>query len=103
MKNKYLTKQQKNDIAISILYDWALEGRRGYPSMITVSSRLSVGFTSQFDMFNMYAILLQLRTMMSEIEYTYVLSTYTHICPVDVKSYATKHGFHILPTKVITP
>lgn len=102
MKNKYLTKQQKNDIAISILYDWALGGRE-CPSMITVSSRLSVGFTSQFDMFNMYAILLQLRTMMDEIEYIYALSTYTHICPVDVKSYATKHGLHISPTKVITP
>ena len=103
MKNKYLTKQQKNDIAISILYDWALCGRREYPSMITVGSRLSVGFTSQFDTFSMYAILLQLRTMMSEIEYIYALSTYTHIYPVAVKSYATKHGFHISPMKVITP
>lgn len=103
MKNKYLTKTQKNDIAISILYDWALEGRRECPSLITVGSRLSIEFTSQFDMFSMYAILLRLRTMMDEIEYIYVLSTYTHICPVDVKSYATKHGFHILPMKVITP
>lgn len=103
MKNKYLTKQQKNDIAISILYDWALEGRREYPSMITVGSRLSVGFTSQFDTFSMYAILLQLRTMMGDIEYKYVSTTYTHICPVDVKSYAEEHGFHISPMKVITP
>lgn len=79
MKNKYLTKQQKNDIAISILYDWALEGRREYPSMITVGSRLSVGFTSQFDTFNMYAILLQLRTMMSEIEYICVVNLYTYM------------------------
>lgn len=102
MKNKYLTKKQKNDIAISILYDWALGGRE-YPSLITVGSRLSIGFTSQFDMFSMYAILLQLRTMMGDIEYKYALPTYTHICPVYVKSYATKHGFHISPMKVITP
>ena len=103
MKNKYLTKKQKNDIAVSILYDWSLCGRREYPSMITVGSRLSIGFTNQFDMFNMYTMLLHLLTMMNDIEYKYVLPSYTHIRPIDVKSYATKHGFHISPMEVITP
>ena len=103
MKNQYLTKQQKNDIAISILYDWALEGRKEYPSVLTVSSRLSADFLSKFNIPDIYRLLIRLRTMMDEIEYIYVLSTYKHICPVDVKSYATKHGFHIIPMKDITP
>lgn len=102
MKNKYLTKKQKNDIAISILYDWSLGGRE-YPSMITVDSRLSVGFTSQFDMFNMYAILLHLRTMMNDIEDEYMLIGFRNIHPTFVEYYAKEHGFHISPMKVITP
>lgn len=74
MKNRYLTKQQKNDIAISILYDWALEGRKEYPSVLTVSSRLSADFLSKFNIPDIYCLLIRLRTMMDEIEYIYVVN-----------------------------
>lgn len=74
MKNRYLTKQQKNDIAISILYDWALEGRKEYPSVLTVSSRLSADFLSKFNIPDIYRLLIRLRTMMDEIEYICVVN-----------------------------
>lgn len=102
MKNKYLTKQQKNDIAVSILYDWSL-GDRNYPIISTVDSRLSVRFTSQFNEFDTYTILTRLRTMMNDIEEEYPLTSWMNIHYTFVKTYAEEHGFHISPMKVITP
>ena len=102
MKNKYLTKKQKNDIAISILYDWSF-GNRDYPSILTIASRISIEFTSQFDTFNVYKLLTRLRTMMNDIEDEYVLTGFRNIHPTFVEYYAKEHGFHISPMKVITP
>lgn len=102
MKNKYLTKQQKNDIAVSILYDWSF-GNRDYPSIYTVASRISIEFTSQFDSFNIYVILSQLRTMMNDISNEYILLNCKNINPALVETYAKENSLHISPMKVITP
>lgn len=99
MKNKYLTKQQKNDIAISILYDWSL-GDRDYPTISTVGSRIGVEFAIQFNMADIYHLLTRLRTMMSDIEDEFVLTGFRNIHPTFVEVYAKEHGFHISPMKV---
>ena len=84
MKNKYLTKKQKNDIAISILYDWSF-GNRDYPSISTVASRISIDFINKFNLTYVYKLLTRLRTMMDDIEDEYVL---TGFHPTFVEYYA---------------
>ena len=101
MKNKYLTKQQKNDIAISILYDWSF-GNRDYPSISTVASRISIDFISKFHLNYVYKLLARLRTMINDIEDEYMLTGFRNIHPTFVEYYAKEYGFHISPMKVIT-
>lgn len=101
MKNKYLTKKQKNDIAISILYDWSF-GNRDYPSISTVASRISIDFISKFNLTYVYKLLTRLRTMMNDIEDEYVLTGFRNIHPTFVEYYAKEHGFHISPMNVLT-
>lgn len=102
MKNKYLTKKQKNDIAISILYDWSF-GNRDYPSISTVASRISIDFISKFHLNYVYKLLARLRTMINDIEDEYVLTGFRNIHPTFVEYYAKEHCFHISPMKVIMP
>lgn len=80
MKNKYLTKKQKNDIAISILYDWSF-GNRDYPSISTVASRISIDFINKFHLNYVYKLLARLRTMINDIEDEYVLTGFRNIHP----------------------
>lgn len=99
MKNRYLTKKQKNDIAISVLYDWSL-GDRDYPTLSTVDSRIGVKFTIQFNMADIYHLLTRLRTMMNDIEDEYALISFRNIHPTFVETYAKENGSHISPMKV---
>lgn len=100
MKNKYLTKQQQNDIVISILYDWSLRDR-DYPSISTVSSRISVEFISKFDNVNLYKLLTKIRKILFNITVEYALVNYINVKPKLIQQYAKEKGFHIIPMKVI--
>lgn len=101
MKNKYMTKQQKQDIAISILYDWSL-GDKGFPQVNDILTRLNNGFMRSFRCFNTYKLLVLIETMMTIIEEKYAVTHYRHINSTLVELYAKEHGFHISPMKVIT-
>lgn len=102
MKNKYMTKQQKRDIAISILYDWSL-GLKEFPQVNDILTRLSGSFMRSFRCFNTYKLLSLIEIMMTMVEEEYMVAHYRHINPMFVELYAEEHGFHISPMKVITP
>lgn len=100
MKNRYLTKQQKNDIAVSILYDWSL-GQKEYPSALTINARLRVGVISRFIQFDTYQLLRRMRNIMREIVDKHMLLFYFSIDDKLIKAYAKENGLHILPMKVM--
>ena len=100
MKNRYLTKQQRRDIAISILYDWA-KGVKDYPQVSIVVNSLSNDFMRSFECFNTYKVLTMIRDMMYDVQKNYILVFYRNITPVHVQLYAEKHNLHILPTSEI--
>lgn len=100
MKNRYLTKQQRRDVAISILYDWA-KGGKEYPETNTVLTRLSNDLMRSFECFNIYKVLTMIRDMMYDVQKNYILVFYRNITPVHVQLYAEKHNLHILPTSEI--
>ena len=100
MKNRYLTKQQRRDVAISILYDWA-KGGKEYPEINTVLTRLSNDFMRSFECFNTYKIVTMIRDMMYDVQNNYMLVFYRHITSTQVRLYANKHNLHISPMKEI--
>lgn len=100
MKNKYLTKQQRRDIAISILYDWS-KGGKAYPQTSDIVMRLNNDFMRSFECFNTYKIVTMIRDMMYNIQDNYMLVFYRSITPTQVQLYANKHNLHISPMKVI--
>lgn len=100
MKNKYMTKQQKQDIAISILYDWSLGDKR-FIEINDILTRLHSDFIHNFRYFNTYKLLSLIRIMAIDIEDEYTLTNYRNIHPTFVKLYAKENGLHISPMKVI--
>lgn len=94
MKNRYLTKQQRRDIAISILYDWS-KGGKEYPQTSTVLMRLSNDFMRSFECFNTYKIVTTIQDMMYDVQKHYMLVFYRNITPTHVRLYANKHNLHI--------
>lgn len=100
MKNKYMTKQQKNDIAISILYDWSL-GNKEFLQINDILTRLNNGFMRSFRCFNTYKLLSLIRIMIIDIEDEYMLTNFRNIHSTFVEIYAEEHNFHISPMKVI--
>ena len=100
MKNKYMTKQQKRDIAISILYDWS-KGGKAYPQTSDIVMRLSNDFMRSFECFNTYKIVTMIRDMMYDVQKHYMLVFYRNITPVHVQLYANKQNLHISSMKVI--
>lgn len=101
MKNKYLTKQQKNDIAISILYDWSFGDKR-FIEINDILTRLHSDFMHNFRCFNTYKLLSLIRIMAIDIEDEYTLTNYRSIHPTFVETYAKENGFHISPMKAVT-
>lgn len=101
MKNKYMTKQQKQDIAISILYDWSLGDKR-FLQINDILTRLNNGFMRSFRCFNTYKLLSLIRIMAIDIEDEYTLTNYRSIHPTFVETYAEEHNFHISPMKAVT-
>lgn len=99
MKNRYLTKQQKRDIAISILYDWS-KGGKEYPRIRTVLAYLSNDFMISFECFNTYKIVTMIRDMIHDILKHYMIVFYSSITPTQVRLYANKHNLHISSMKV---
>lgn len=99
MKNRYLTKQQRRDIAISILYDWA-KGGKEYPQTSTVVNYLSNDFMCSFECFNTYKIVTMIRDMMYDVQKHYMLVFYRNITPTQVRLYANKHNLHLSSMKV---
>lgn len=99
MKNRYLTKQQRRDIAISILYDWA-KGGKEYPQTSTVVNCLSNDFMRSFECFNTYKIVTMIRDMMYDVQKHYMLVFYRSITPMHVQLYAEKHNLHLFSMKV---
>ena len=100
MKNKYMTKQQKRDIAISILYDWSL-GDKKFPQVNDILTRLSGSFMRSFRCFNTYKLLSLIEIMMTMVEEKYMVAHYRHIHPTFVETYAEEHNFHISPMKAV--
>lgn len=99
MKNRYLTKQQRRDIAISILYDWS-KGGKAYPQTSDIVMRLSNDFMRSFEYFNTYKIVTMIRDMMYDVQKHYMLVFYRNITPVHVQLYANKQNLHISSMKV---
>lgn len=102
MKNEYMTKQQKQNIAISILYDWSLGDKR-FIEINDILTRLHSDFMHNFRRFNTYKLLSLIRMMAIDIEDEHTLINYRDMHPTFVESYAKEHDFHISPMKVITP
>lgn len=100
MKNEYMTKQQKQDIAISILYDWSL-GDKVFLQVNDILTRLSGDFMRSFRCFNTYKLLSLIQIMIIDIENEYMLTNFRNIHSTFVETYAEEHNFHISPMKVI--
>lgn len=100
MKNKYLTKKQKRDMVISVLYDWSW-GVKTYPNPLEILIRLSPTFRHSLAGFNVNALTEMMRDMLYDIQSHNELIFYNSISPTMIQLYATEHNFHISPMKVV--
>lgn len=100
MKNEYLTKKQKRDMVISVLYDWSL-GVKPYPNPLEILTRLSPTFRHSLAGFNVNTLTEMMRDMMHDVQSCNGLIFHNSISPTMIQLYATEHNLHISQMKVV--